>query len=215
MRLEIPVTPDAETAQEWARDELAKPEYAEQGTSWFEQFVEWVRGLFDTVGNLGSSANSIGTIVIVLVAIAIVVVVMWLVLGPLRRARRATLKAGMLDNDARSSAQMREAALAAQAAKNWDVATMEWYRASVRKLEERGRIAELPGATAREAAISIGAAVPAVGGDAVQVANNFDVARYGAGGLVEADAAHARGTYEALARPLSPSSREADAGAKV
>lgn len=198
MRHTVPVVPDADTAREWARDELSKTEYASQGTSWFEKFLEWVQELFDQVGSFGGDLSPLWTVLLVVLAIAIVAVVVWLVLGPLRRSRRGRLRVGMLDDDERSSQQMRDAALAAQNHQDWDTAVMEWYRASVRRMEERGRLADSPGATAKEAARLLGDAAPAVASEAAQSAHFFDVARYGAGGLGEAEAAQTRATYDAL-----------------
>lgn len=215
MQFDVPVTPDADQAREWARDELAKTEYADQGTSWFERFLEWVMELFDSVGSFGGNLDAVWTVLIAVVGIAIVAVVVWLVLGPLRRSRRSKLQGGMLDDDARTSQQMRDAALSAQATADWDTATMEWYRASVRRMEERGQVADSPGATAREAALLIAKAAPAVASDAAQSAHSFDVARYGAGGLGEAEAAQARATYDALvhvrATPATQTSAEVPA----
>ena len=199
MRRDIPVTPDADTAQEWARDELAKSEYADQGISWFERFLEWVSELFDNVGDLEGAFGTVGTVVLVVVALGIVALIVWLVLGPLRRSRRSHIRGGMLDDDERPSQEMHDAALAAEAAHDWDTAAMEWYRASVRRMEERGRLADSPGATAREAASLIAAAAPAVASAAAQSARYFDIARYGAGGLSEVETAQTRATYHALA----------------
>lgn len=212
MRLDVPVTPDAETAREWAREELSNPEYADQGTSWFESFLDWVGRLFDSVGSIGGSLGPLQTIVIVALALGIVALVLWLVLGPLRRARRTSVTGGMLDDDHRSSQEMRQAALSAHDAADWDLAIMEWFRASVRRMEERGRILDSPGATAQEAATLISAAAPVLASDAVRTAKNFDIARYGAGGLGESEAAHARGTFEALdrLRPLSMASTQVE-----
>lgn len=215
MRLEVPVTPDADTAREWARDELSKPEYASQGTSWFERFLEWVEELFNSVESLGGNLGPLWTFVLVALAVAIVGVVVWLVLGPLRRSRRRRVQGGMLDDDERSAQQMRDAALAAQKNQDWDTAAMEWYRASVRSMEERGRLADSPGATAHEAAQLIAEAAPAVASDAAQSAHYFDVARYGSGGLGEAQAAQTRATFDALARARSRTERETDTHAQV
>lgn len=215
MRLDVPVTPDAETAREWARDELSKPEYASQGTSWFERFLEWVEELFNSMGSLGNNLGPLWTVLLVVLAVAIVGVVVWLVLGPLRRSRRRRVQVGMLDDDERSAQQMREAAITAQSNQDWDTAAMEWYRASVRRMEERGRLADSPGATAREAAQLIAQAAPAVASDAAQSAHYFDVARYGSGGLGEAEVAHTRATFDALAHARSGSRSETDDSAQV
>lgn len=198
MRTEIPVTPDADTAREWAREELAKPEYRDSGTTWFDSFLEWVQDLFDAVGNVGGSVGPLGTILIVILAVAAVGVIVWLVLGPLRRSRRAEPTRGVFDDDARSSQQIRDAASTAERAEQWDLACMEWFRAGVRLMEERRAIVDSPGATAREAAVRIEAAAPNLAGDVAADAQGFDIARYGTGGLTATDAAHARATYEAL-----------------
>src|SRR4051812_18410401 len=49
---DIPVDPDADTAREWARDELSKHEY-QTGTStnWLDRFFNWVQNLLSDVGN--------------------------------------------------------------------------------------------------------------------------------------------------------------------
>lgn len=199
MHLTVPVVPDADQAREWARDELAKTEYSDQGTSWFEMFLDWVQDLFDSVGSMSSNLNAVWTIVIIVLALGIIAVVVWLILGPLRRSRRAVARTGMLADDARTSAQMRDAALAAEAVENWDTAAVEWYRATVRRMEELGRISDSPGATAREAAGLLAKAAPALASQAAQSAQSFDVARYGLGGLSASDAAQARATYDAIA----------------
>lgn len=198
MRLTVPVVPDADQAREWARDELAKTEYSDQGTSWFEMFLDWVNELFGALDGVGGSLSLAWTIIIVLLVVAIVAIVIWLILGPLRRSRRSKGRTGMLDDDARSSEQMRDAALAAEAAGDWDTAAMEWYRASVRSMEERGRISDSPGATAREAAGLLAKAAPGIANEAAQSALSFDIARYGSGGLGEPEAAQARATYDAF-----------------
>ncbi|MFW2513125.1 DUF4129 domain-containing protein [Demequina sp. SO4-13] len=199
MHLEIPVTPDADTAREWARDELAKPEYSDQGTTWFESFLRWVQELFDGVGALGGSLGPLGTIALVLLAVAAVAVIVWLVLGPLRRSRRTDPTRAVFDDDSRSSQQIRDAATAAERGGDWDLATMEWFRASVRLMEERRAISDSPGVTAHEAATRIESAAPALAGDVAADAMGFDLARYGSGGLTATDAGHARTTCEALA----------------
>ncbi|MFW7413658.1 DUF4129 domain-containing protein [Demequina sp. SO4-18] len=211
MHVEIPVTPDADTAREWARDELAKPEYSDQGTTWFEAFLRWVQDLFDGVGQLGGNLGPLGTIALVLLAVAAVAVIVWLVLGPLRRSRRSTSARAVFDDDARSSQRIREAAADAESRGAWDLATMEWFRASVRLMEERRAIADSPGVTVHEAAVRIETAVPALAGDVATDAMAFDLARYGSGGLTATDARHARDTCQSLSQARQQARTEATA----
>lgn len=203
MRVDIPVTPDADTAREWAREELAKAEYIDQGTTWFESFLQWLQELFDGVGSLGGAIGPLGTILLVVLAVAAVGIIVWLVLGPLRRSRRAAAAGAVFDDDGRSSQQIHDAAATAGDEAQWDLAAMEWFRAAVRLMEERRMIVDSPGATAREAAVRIETAVPDLAGDVAVDAESFDIARYGSGGLTKTDADHARATYDSLvhARP--------------
>lgn len=195
MRLTIPVTPDAETAREWAREELARPEYREQGSNWFEDFVEWVRSLFDGLGGLGSGLGVNGLVVVAILAAALVALLLWLVLGPMRRSRRAARRQSVFDDDRRSAEQMLGAARAAAATEDWDLAVVEQFRALVRRLEERGALPELPGATAEEAAHTIASLPP--GHERVRAdASAFAVARYGNGGLTAEHWEHIDGTWQ-------------------
>lgn len=212
MRFDVPVVPDADQAREWARDELSKTEYSDQGISWFEKFLGWVQELFDSIGSVSGDLSPVWVFVIVLLSIGLVAFVVWLILGPLRRSRRSRVQGGMLDDDARTSQQMQDAALAAEAARDWDTAVMEWYRASVRRMEERSLLADSPGATAREAAALIAKAVPRLASEAAQSAHSFDVARYGSGGLGEAEAAQARATFDALTRARGGSRHDEQVG---
>ncbi|WP_297081617.1 DUF4129 domain-containing protein [uncultured Demequina sp.] len=200
MRADVPVVPDEETAQRWAIEELARPEYRENSGLSLDAFWEWLAGLFDRIGGLGSSLGIPGAVVVGLIVAGALALITWLVLGPLRRARRRSAPRAVFEDDARSWVEIRDAALAAASAENWDLATMEWFRASVRLEQERGDIVDSPGVTAHEAAARIGLAEPAVTDAIAADARAFDRARYGAGGLTREHAEHAQQTCARVER---------------
>ena len=89
MFLDVPVDPDADTAREWARDELSKQEYTSAtGTNWLDRFFEWVQNLLSSIGDgVGGAWGGWGTLVAIVIAAAVVGLIVWLVVGPLRRSR--------------------------------------------------------------------------------------------------------------------------------
>src|SRR5690606_17419296 len=96
----IPVEPDAQTAREWARDELSRPEYHDQGENWLARIGERINEFFENLGSLGGSLPGGGVIVTVVIAIAVVALVLWLVVGPLRSARRRKRANSVFEDDA-------------------------------------------------------------------------------------------------------------------
>lgn len=198
MRLTVPVDPDADTAREWAVDELAKPEYREGSGLSLDAFWEWLSELFDRIGDAGGSLGVPGAVVVGIIVAAALALITWLVLGPLRRSRQGAGSGAVFDDDARPWQQIRDSARAAQERGDWDLAVVEWFRASVRLELERGAILDSPGVTAHEAALRVGDATPPVQQDIQQDADAFDSARYGSGGLSAAHAEHAQATFAAV-----------------
>ena len=200
MRGSIPVDPEADEARRWAVEELSKPEYRAEPATWMARLGEWLRGLFEGFDGFGTGLGPVGTVVIILVAAALVGLIVWLAVGPVRRSRRARTGTGVLGDDRRSAAEMERAANVAAANGDWDTAVCEIYRASVRMVDDRGVVGVTDGMTADEAARAIAAGVPAVGAAIDATARDFDVARYGRGGLSEASWQRARDTHAALGR---------------
>ena len=194
--LSVPVEPDAEEARRWALDELAKSEYRDEPATWLARVGEWLRDLFTGFDGFGSGLGPTGIILVIVLVAALAALVIWLVMGPLRRSRRSAPTGAVLEDDARTAAQMDAAARTAAQAGAWDAAVMEIYRALVRRLDERDVVEVTDGMTADEAARAIGATLPDARDAVGTVARDFDVARYGGGGLGEAAWTHALATYE-------------------
>ncbi|SEJ20904.1 DUF4129 domain-containing protein [Demequina mangrovi] len=198
-----PLTPDADTARRWAVDELAQPEYSQGGTSWLVRILDWFSGLFDDVsagtgGGVGPVDIAIGAII----AAAVVALVVWLVVGPLRRTRRARTAQGLFEDD-RTSAELERTAREAARAGDWAAATLDLYRALILRLGERGALAVSAGLTAAEAASLAGRAVPELSAALAVDAEAFDGIRYGHAPATEATFAHVSETFAAARRPRS------------
>lgn len=197
--VEPPITPDADQARRWAEDELSKAEYSSGGESWLARLMDWFARLLDGLGDgVGSFAGPWGAIGIGLAIAAVLAVVIWLVVGPLRRNRRVATESGLFEDDRDADALDQDAARAAREG-DWATATMQAYRATIRRLSERHLLDLTPGLTAHEAAGIGGAAVPALA-DALAIdAEAFDGLRYGHRGAGPDDYAHARATLERAA----------------
>lgn len=197
MHRTIPVDPDADTAREWARDELSNPMYQEEGTDWLRRFLDWVEDLLSGVQGFGGTLGVPGLVVVSIVVAAVIALILWLVLGPLRRSRRAASARPVFDDDSRSAADMAAAARSAAESGQWDLATVEMFRACVKRADERGLLADAPATTADEAASTIVTAI-AEASEISRDALAFDLARYGPGGLESQDFAHVETTWATI-----------------
>lgn len=197
----IPVDPDADTAREWAINELAKREYTDAGESWIEAFWRWLTNLFQSISRIGDGIGSLGApgaIVFVVLGLGVVALIVWIVVGPLRRSRRAQATGEIFGGDDRDSAALGADAETAAAAGDWTNALVHLYRAMVRHLDERGAIDIFAGMTAHEAAVAAGGAIPGIAGDLAVDADAFDDARYGRTPATESEYRHASATYAAI-----------------
>ncbi|MCL2090531.1 MAG: DUF4129 domain-containing protein [Micrococcales bacterium] len=200
--LEPPVDPDAETAQRWAADELARSEY-HTSPNLLHRLLDWVAEQLDRLQDTSIPAGP-GPLLIVAVIVVAVVVVSFVVAGPVRRSRavRGAVGSALLD-DTRTAEQIRDAALAAAAAGHLALATAEWFRALVRGLEERTLLDERPGRTADEAATAAGVRLPELADELAAAAVTFDAVVYGHRAVGAADEARMR-ALEHRARRVRP-----------
>jgi hypothetical protein len=202
MRLDVPVDPDAETAREWAREELSKREYQTgTGRNFLDEFFQWINNLLNSLGNgIGHTWGGWGLLIAFLLAAAIIALAVWLVVGPLRRSRRRATSDEELGDPALTAADLLAAAAAAARAGDWNLAVIECYRALIRSLAEREIIDAKPGMTAFEAALAAGAALPAIASDIHDDADVFDAVRYGHLTATEAHYAHVLSTRDAAGK---------------
>lgn len=178
---DVPVVPDAATAQRWAREELADPAY-HQGKSLLDRILEWVQELLGRLFGNGQAADidprTIG-LVLVIVAVVVGLVALWIA-GPVRLSRRGRADRLVFDaEDARTAEQMRAAAVAAAERGDWHTAVLERFRGLVRGLEERALLEERAGRTAHEVALDAGAVLPGIATELLAASALFDEVCYG------------------------------------
>lgn len=176
VRGDVPVTPDADTARQWLREELLDPVYVDQ-PSLLSRFLDWLTSLFAEVRVLDVNplAASIGIVLLVLVVAGVA----YFVAGPVRLSRRAGPSAAVFDDDERTAKDLRAAADVAASAGDWATAVVERYRAVVRSLEERVILDPRPGRTAHEAASDAAGRLPTLAEQLAAGARLFDDVRYG------------------------------------
>jgi hypothetical protein len=176
---DIPVTPDAETARQWAADELAKAPYQPHGESLLDKVLGWLGDALSSLGNVGSGLGAGPTILAIAIVALIVGAVVFAVVGPMRRARRRAREHLVFEDDARDAATMRASAEQAAERGLWHLAVLERFRALIRSLEERDLIPERPGMTAHEAATETARRFPDLRHLVANASDTFDGVRYG------------------------------------
>ncbi|PKQ25484.1 MAG: hypothetical protein CVT64_09785 [Actinobacteria bacterium HGW-Actinobacteria-4] len=186
MRIAVPVTPDAETAREWAIDELSDPIYS-QGESWSGRISRWIT---DFLADLFSNADGASIPVVGLLALAVVIVVaiiaIIMIVKPILEDRRRRSSV-VMEDDSRSASVIRRAAKEAGTRQDWTLAVLESFRAIVAGMEERAIIDERAGRTAYEAARDGGSPLPGLASDLLGASRTFDAICYGHRPATEAD----------------------------
>jgi hypothetical protein len=214
---DVPVDPDAPTAQRWAEQELADPVY-HHSRSLLQRFVDW---FLDLLNGMPAPVIS-GWVSLALVvggAVAIAVVVLWFV-GPVRRSRAAASgQAGAVlgRDDVRTADQLRRAADAAAAAGDWSLAVVERFRAVVRGLEERTVLDARAGRTAHEATLAAAVRLPSLGDELADGGRLFDDVAYGHVTATAEDDARLRelDRRARATRPAAPARRTEDPAAAL
>lgn len=177
--LSVPVEPDADTAREWAEDELSRSVYQES-TSFFDMILTWLAELWDYLSSLGTGVSAPIVPIIVAVILAGVVAISLVLAGRVQsRGHRGSGDSRELFEDSRDSAALFAAADAAAASGNWPVAVLEHFRAIIRSLDERTIVEDRAGLTAHEAATEASAAMPPHSSELTWAAVLFDDVAYG------------------------------------
>jgi hypothetical protein len=179
-RLDVPVDPSSPQAQDWLRNELAKPEYQAAKPTWFDvaskAVQDWLASLLN--GPTGD-AGPVLLLVVVLI-IAALIVAAFLIFGRPRVNRRSTSGRRALfgADDARSADELRRSAADAALLADWPLAIEEQFRAIAAALHERTLVEVRPGTTATEFAAQAARPAPALADELRQAARTFDEVRY-------------------------------------
>ncbi|WP_311477767.1 DUF4129 domain-containing protein [uncultured Gulosibacter sp.] len=190
----IPLTPDEPEAREWVLHELSKQEYQQAKPNFIEEFFAW---LWEQLANLfadgGFKGSGINPWAIVLLVLLIALIAGLALLGRPRAIARRAIKprAVFLEDDPRSTTELRNAAEAAATRGDWNLAIAERFRAISRALSDRTLITLRPGTTAQGVAVAAVRVFPSETHELHRAADRFDEVRY-------LNAAGTRAGYNAL-----------------
>jgi len=174
-----PLVPDSDEAAEWAREELSRSVYS-TGPSFWEWLWAKFLELLEKITSLGSGLGPAFVPLIILTLVAAVIILALTLSGPIRRRAAAGAPGAMWqDDDARSAAQLREAADSAATGGDFTLAVIEQFRATVRALEERGLLETTRGMTAMEVAGTAARVFPQRSEPLHRGARSFNEALYG------------------------------------
>ena len=182
MIADVPVDPDAPTAQQWLARELSGAPYQQAKPGPVEDLVrrllDWLSGQVAprTDGALPDLSALVPALLVVIVIVLLVVA--FLVFGLPRLNRRSRATAGELFDDDRDADALRREARRAAAAGDYATAVAELFRALARRLDERAVVSSFPGTTARGFARRAGAAFPDAAERLATCAGDFDAVRY-------------------------------------
>lgn len=176
---EIPVTPGAEEARRWARDELAQKVYQDAKPGWAEQLAALIsKALKELLNNVGVASGHTGLAIVAgLIIVAIIAIIV--IIRPRLNRRNAAHEpvfAGVL---LLTAEQHRKLAQHAAHQADFNTAVSEQFRAIVRAAEERDVSITAPGRTAVEIMTELTLAFPQQGGLLGHSAELFNAVRYG------------------------------------
>lgn len=153
-----PLDPSGADGRSWLRRELLRPEYHDRDV--LRQVLDWLER---TVGR-GVDAASRLTPLTALAAMVVGLVLAGALAALLSRARRSARsrreQRAVLASEPVSAARLRARADAALADGRYADALVDGFRALTARQVERGRLDDLPGATAHEVAGALAASYP-------------------------------------------------------
>lgn len=200
------LSPGRGQGQQWAREELAGPEYARARPSLLQRLVAWLADRLDGVAaRTGLGPGQLLALVICVAVAAVVVVVLLRRSVRLRVAREESGARTVLAGSTLSGAEHRARAAAARAEGRYDDAVRESMRAIARRLDERALLDPRPGRTADELAGEAARLLPGLTAELRAGAGAFDDVVYGSRSADAARAEQLRRLDEAVeaARPTS------------
>jgi hypothetical protein len=184
MIADVPVDPDAPTAQHWLARELSGAPYQQARPGPIEdlvnRFLEWLSNRVVPRPSGSAAFPDLSGLVpaIFVVIVLVLAVVAFLVFGVPRLNRRSRARTGELFDDDRDADTLRRDARRSAASGDYATAVVELFRALARRLDERAVVSSFPGTTARGFARRAGAAFPDAAERLAVCAADFDAVRY-------------------------------------
>lgn len=185
---DVPVDPTWDEARRWILEELSRPQYQAAKPTWWDllsrAFWDWLNSL--DLSGAGFLQGPLLAIVVIVVIAAVVAA--FLIFGAPRLRRRSAVAGALFGEDEdRSSDQLRAAAVAAAASRDWALAIEELFRCLARVLSERVLVSTDPGTTATGFAARASAVFPEAATRLGAGAAAFDRVRYLGGRGTEAE----------------------------
>ena len=172
-----PLVPSGDEGRSWLRRELLHPEYHQQNL--VEQVVTWLQRQLDKGIEAASHAPPLSTFAAMLLFLLLVGGLAWLLSRARRTARQAADQGPVLADESVTAAQLRARAEAALTEGRYALALVDGFRALAVRQVERGRLEDLPGATAHEVAAALATAYPEQRGRVDGSALLFEEVLYG------------------------------------
>ncbi|TNM46065.1 DUF4129 domain-containing protein [Nocardioides albidus] len=177
LRLDPPLDPSGDEARRQLRRELVRPEYYQDDI--VGRLQRWLDRLITGTIDAASGSSGLTSAAAILVVLLIVAGVLFLASRARRTARGRSADAPALTGEVITADELRARAEAALAAGDPAGALVDAFRAAAVRQVERGRIEDLPQATAHELAAALVAVFPEHRGPVLHGADLFDGVLYG------------------------------------
>lgn len=177
LRLDPPLDPSGDEARRALRRELVRPEYYEDDV--VGRLVRWLDRLISSTIDAASGSSGLATAAAFLVVLLLVGGVLFLAGRARRTATGRASGSPAFTDEVVTADELRARAEAALAAGDPAGALVDAYRASAVRQIERGRIEDLPQATAHELAGALVTVFPEHRGAVLRAADLFDGVLYG------------------------------------
>ncbi|GAB3200301.1 DUF4129 domain-containing protein [Nocardioides hungaricus] len=169
--------PGPDEARRLLQRELVRPEYRDR--SLVEEVFDWVDRLVSGAIDAATGAPPLSTFLAMVAFLLLALALAWLLSRARGTARASRDRAVVGIHEVVTAAELRRRAERALAEGRHAEAVVEGFRALAVRQVERGRLDDLPGATAHEVAAALGAAYPEAAGRVDATAVLFDAVRYG------------------------------------
>jgi len=175
--MEPPLDPSGDEARSLFQRELIRPEYHDRDL--FERLLDWLDRFINGTVNAASDAPPLSTFLAMVAFLALATGLGLLLSRARRTARVARSRNAVLTDETVTARELRERAeRALREGRNGD-AVVDGFRALAVRQVERGLLDDLPGATAHEVAVAVGAVHPGQRQRVDGTAALFDSVRYG------------------------------------
>lgn len=155
-RLDPPLDPSGDEARRLMRRELADPKYYQDNL--FQRLGDWLQRLIDKTVEGAAGSGPLSWLVLTAVVLGLVAALALVVSRARRTARAERPGTAALTDEVISADELRARAEAALAGGDASAALVDAYRAAAVRQVERGRIEDVPQATAHELARALAVA---------------------------------------------------------